>query len=69
MVLTDNSSPPAGEVVPPRLQPLILVAMFAALPGCDGPPGRTAEVHGPDGGRFYVMCVHRPTEPQDPEKG
>jgi len=38
---------------------LIFLALLAAsLPGCARPSGRTAEVHGADGGRYYATVYH-----------
>ena len=41
--------------------PRVLLVVVLALPasaGCARPSGRTAEVHGPDGGRYYATVYH-----------
>jgi hypothetical protein len=37
---------------------LLVAALVLALTGCARPSGRTAEVHGPDGGRFHATVYH-----------
>jgi hypothetical protein len=48
--------------------PRVLLVVVLALPasaGCARPSGRTAEVHGPDGGRYYATVFHFLTAADD----
>ena len=50
----------------PRVLLAIVPALLAALAaGCARPPGRTGEVHGPDGGRYYATVYHFLTAADD----